>query len=907
MSTTAAAPGQRQPSVSEMLANRNKPDISPQCQAFDYYPNAEAWKPSATTTLFDWIDAIRSDEYAPTVGEVRKMSEAGDKAAADALKKKLPAGSLSNTIRGRRKNAVVEGRADHTGLVQIDIDPKDNPGWTVEAMRDVLKADPRVVAGFISPSGNGMKGVGRIPADNTTHNAAVLAIEAHFKARGLKIDPACKDPVRLCFVSHDPDAWIREDEGEEFRPVALAAVPDEDPGGQETGDTEEDEGEQADTQSRCHRSAGGGLIIRGNAGHKEVELEEARAMLAAIPYPGYDKWLKIANAVWDEFGEAGTPLLQEWAPEKKPGDYAEKFAHRLADVHIGTLVMFAKEHGWAPPAPVSLSAPPSQQPLAPNPKTVAELTGGGKNTIPANIFPVPAGDIGHDLAARHIFSVIGPSNRLFMRGTTVHEVAREPTGEHSLLPVPADRFVSMIETFDARVMRRELREDGTPRWRTTTFPASAAKVALLSNGAREGLPAIRQLVSAPVLVAGDGTASHVIGKGYHPHAGGTYVIHGQAPRQVPLAEAVELLLSILVDFDFASPGDISRAVASLLSPTMKIGGWIDDDFPLDLAEADQSQSGKTYRFRLIHAIYREHPSAIANGHGGVGSMDERVSTALINGRPFIVFDNFRGRMDSQILESAIRGVGKVSARALRMACDVDCTPFIWQLSTNGAELTRDLANRSIITRIRKRPSEHAFTLYPEGDVRAHIRANQPKVLGAVHAVVSEWAKRGRPMTSESRHDFRTWCRIMDWIVQNVFGLAPLLDGHREEQERTANPKLQWLRDVVTALLVDGYQGQGLTASDLAECAEEHDLGLPGRKDSVDAPETRVGKLLGRVFREAGGETVVVDGRRFTRQLAQEWDPISRHNRDRKTYVIEGAYCVLATPAEDEETQPEIQF
>jgi hypothetical protein len=847
--------------------------------AIDYYKNAEGWRPTNETTLGDLIDAIRSDEFAATVAEVREFIALGDKAAADNLKKTLPAVSLSGCVTGRRRAAVAEGRFTHSGLLQIDLDGKDNIGWSLDEMREILQADPRMVAVFVTPSGEGIKGVARIPADPSTHKSAFLAAEAHFKTLNIQIDPSCKDPVRLCFVSHDPDAWLRLDTDAMFEPVELELVEDA-----ADDDHDEDDREPIPSKPMHHVSASGGLVIRASDTHQPLTLSTIREMLAVIPYPGYDGWLKIANAVWDAVGEEGTAALQEWAPEKKPGDYEKKFACRLQDVHAGTLVMVAKANGWAPT--VTSAVAPRAPKATPSAPAAEPTTKKDKNLIPAHVFPVPAGDIGHDLASRHIFSIIGPTNRLFLRKTAVYEVAADEGDEFSLEAVPAKRLVSVIESFGCRVMRREMREDGTPRWRSTIFPKDAADVALSSDGAREFLPKIRQLVSAPVLVP-DGDGTQVIGRGYHAHAGGTFVTSGEMPPVIGLDEAKTMILSMLEDFDFPDGGDASRAIASFISPAMKIGGWIEDDFPLDIAEADQSQSGKTYRQKLICAIYREQPSAITQQVGGVGSLDERVSTALIKGRPFISFDNFRGRMDSQILETAIRGLGKVSARALRIETDIDSTPFLWQLSTNGAELTRDLANRSIITRIRKRPDGHAFQTFDEGDILAHVRCNQPRFLGAVHAIVREWVAQGRRMTLESRHDFRTWCRVMDWIVQNIFEFPPLLDGHREEQMRTANPKLQWLRDVVHALVTDGHQGAALTASDLAECAEEHDLPIPGRRDTVEPHEVRVGKMLGRLFREAGSDTIIVDGRRFTRVIEMEYEPISRNHRERKSYVIEG--------------------
>lgn len=872
----------------------------------DFYENAEGWRPTATCTLTDLIEGIRSDEFTERVAAVRDALMAGEVKQADTLKRLLPAVSLSGSIKGRRKDAAKDGRFAHSGLLQIDLDGKDNPKWTVAGMRAALMADVHIVAVFDTPSGKGVKGVARIPAEVATHKEAFLTAESHFAKAGLVIDKSCKDPVRLCFVSHDPDAWIREDitRANVFEPVEVI----------ETAELPEEEAEKDGSGAKRQDSGGarrvayqvadnGSLVILGGE-LPEIDAATVAEMLRCIPYPGYQEWLKITNAVWDALGEAGTPLLQAWAPEKKPGDYAEKWAHRLSDVTVATLVMRARENGWSPVV-VSAVAPRMPKPSAgevvreESPKAAK----GDKNTIPAHVFPVPAGDIGHQLAAEHIFSVIAPTMTLFLRKTAVHEVAPDDD-EFSLAAVPAKRLVSLLETYGAKVMRREMREDGNPRWRSTVFPKDSADVMLSSNAAREILPKIRQLVSAPVLVSDGNDGTKVIGKGWHEHGGGTFVTQGATPPEVPLDEAKAMILELLEDFDFPDGGDASRAVASFISPAMKIGGWIEDDFPLDIAEADQSQSGKTHRQKLICAIYRESPSAITQSVGGVGSLDERVSTALIKGRPFISFDNFRGRMDSQILETAIRGLGKVSARALRIETDIDSTPFLWQLSTNGAELTRDLANRSVITRIRKRPDTHQFRVYPEGNNLAHVKANQPRFLGAVHAIIREWVRHGRLMTMEARHDFRTWCRVMDWIVQNIFEFPPLLDGHREEQMRTANPKLQWLRDVIHAIVTDGHDGGGLTASDFAEAAEEHDLALPGRRDSSESPEIRVGKLLSRLFREAGGNTIVVDGRRVTRQIEHEYEPVSRNHRERKTYVIEGDDVPSEAIAENE---PELEL
>ena len=816
--------------------------------AIDFYSSATASTATATTTLTDLIDAIRSDEFAAKIAKLRSTLAAGDDDGYAVAKKDLQAVSISGTAKGKRAKAIEEGRFTHSGFLQLDFDAADNVGWEVEEIVEMLQAEPRIVAAFVSPSGYGVKGIARIPVCQTKdeHVAAFAAARNHFRAFNLTIDEACKDPVRLMFVSHDPGAWLDLDRTAVFEPVAGA-----------TG--------------TCP-----------NPKKPTIKLKAPRTAFPEPPRHNIHAWLM--QAAWH--CRFASMTEQDAAAKLQAYDGTLRRPYQPNEVRDAVRTVYDSP------------MPESDRKNAASHRTIEDADE-DPTCIPEDIFPVPAGEIGHDLASKHIFAVIAPTNRLFMRGTLVHEVAADDTDAFAMVPVAAKRLVSLIETFGARVMRREAREDGTLRWRAATFPSSSADVALSSDGARDFLPRIRQMVSSHVLIPDGANGTAVIGKGYHPHAGGTFVTGGEEVPTVELNEAVELLAGCLIDFDFPDGGDASRAMASLISPAMKMGGWIDDDFPLDLAEADQSQSGKSFRFKMIHAIYREHPSAITQAAGGVGSLDERVSRALITGRPFISFDNFRGRMDSQIMETAIRGLGKVAARALRAEADIDVTPFLWQLSTNGAELTRDLANRAVITRIRKRADTHLFQTYPEGDIVSHIKAHQPRYLGAVHAVIREWAAKGRPLTTERRHDFRRWCQSMDWIVQNIFGLPPLLDGHREEQMRTANPRLQWLRDIARAIINAGYAGESLTAADFGEAADDHDLPLPGSKASSESIDMRVGRLLGRLFKDQEGDTISVDGLRITRVLAHDYDPIRKEHRERKQYLIfTGEQCLNSVQNEE---------
>lgn len=156
-------------------------------------------------------------------------------------------------------------------------------------------------------------------------------------------------------------------------------------------------------------------------------------------------------------------------------------------------------------------------------------------------------------------------------------------------------------------------------------------------------------------------------------------------------------------------------------------------------------------------------------------------------------------MDSQNLEAFVTCPSLFPARIPhRGEVLIDPKKFLLQMSSNGLETTRDLANRASICRIRKRPG------FAYRDTLGELQSRQSYFLGCVFSVVGEWIAHGKPRTKDTRHDFREWCQTLDWIVQNLLGGAPLMDGHQAAQERTSNPALSWLRAV--ALAVSGKAG-----------------------------------------------------------------------------------------------------
>jgi hypothetical protein len=494
---------------------------------------------------------------------------------------------------------------------------------------------------------------------------------------------------------------------------------------------------------------------------------------------------------------------------------------------------------------------------------------------------LPSGTVSILDSATNAFTHLAKTRRYFARGRLVVEVTCNKEGNEVLCPLRATAFRSRIEKDFRLLAWRSLR--GGPVLKPTHCPKDIAEAFLESDPAIEYLPGIALLVSSPILAERNGELV-ALNKGYHDLNGGIYVEKRVDIAELPLKEAVESLLGLLADSDFTTDSDKSRAIASFVSPALRFGCLLNADFPLDLAEADESQSGKTYRQKIACAIYGEKPYVIARRENGVGSLDESISCALLSGRPFICFENARGIMDSQILESAIRGHGHVNVRVphhgeVQLSTERVC----WQLSSNQAATTRDLANRSVVTRIRKRPSGYHYQAFPEGDLLAHVQRSCGYYLSCVFTVTKAWFKEGKPRTAEASHDFREWSQALDWIVQNLFALPPLLDGHREEQQRISDPHLNWLRDVAIAVNQSGKLDEGLRPGELVDLAASRGVVVPGygRHTNDDQQIMLAGRILNKVFSDA--KVVNVGG------FQVRHDPRNEHDYERRKDVIRHYY------------------
>ena len=126
-----------------------------------------------------------------------------DKNKRNELKKKLPAICFSGKFNKRKDTSIIE----HSGIICLDFD-----GYPKQ--KDLLQDKERFIKNkyvhsiFVSPSGNGLKVLVRMPPDAENHGKYFNALEKEFNSN--YFDRTTKNISRVCYESYDPLIYINE-------------------------------------------------------------------------------------------------------------------------------------------------------------------------------------------------------------------------------------------------------------------------------------------------------------------------------------------------------------------------------------------------------------------------------------------------------------------------------------------------------------------------------------------------------------------------------------------------------------------------------------------------------------------------------------------------------------------------
>lgn len=462
---------------------------------------------------------------------------------------------------------------------------------------------------------------------------------------------------------------------------------------------------------------------------------------------------------------------------------------------------------------------------------------------------------------------LNSTGNYYRKGSLVVRKILDKDGENNLVPMTPPILQTVL--FDEMtVMQWPGRSNAPIPVASTEIKDPTLKTILGGIYVERHLRSITVVARTPYLVFVNGELVQ-LKRGYNPVRGGIYVTGESEPVEVSIDEAATSLAALFCDFNFATPSDKSRAIAAVLCAVLRLAGVFERS-PFLAYEADESQAGKTKLWNMTTAIVGQRYGNVVPKKGGVGSLDEQIMERLVDGYTCILLDNMRGKLDSPYFESCLTPeAGDNSARIAGVrSSDVDPRPVLFGLTSNGVELTRDAANRGLMTRIRKRPGDYQFRIWTDASgkpvgVREHIQSRQAYYHSCANSIVLHWKKNGAQQIPCTEHDFRECVGALDFMVRTYFKLPPLLDGHQSALDRTTKPGLSWVRTIALKAASEWYVVDW-TASKIAERCIQDGVGIPGVTGEV---ETKVAaQQIGLAMASAFGSDnrIVIDGVVVTR-------------------------------------------
>jgi len=138
---------------------------------------------------------IKEGGYKDKIHQIRQCA---DKDERSRLKTFLPSICFSGIFKKRFDNMLLE----HSGFVVMDLDHVDN---LLEKKKEVC-SDEYVYSCFISPSGDGLKMLIRIPPDKEAHRDYYRGLMQKYP----QSDSTSINISRVCFISYDPEIYINK-------------------------------------------------------------------------------------------------------------------------------------------------------------------------------------------------------------------------------------------------------------------------------------------------------------------------------------------------------------------------------------------------------------------------------------------------------------------------------------------------------------------------------------------------------------------------------------------------------------------------------------------------------------------------------------------------------------------------
>jgi predicted P-loop ATPase len=169
------------------------------------FPNVQV-NSNESMTFKEVINCIKSNEYSLKIKQIREYIASGKIVEANKLKHSLPAFTPSGLFNSNHKSSSL---LKYSKILHLDFDKLTNDQLVY--LRGQVKDDKYVLGFFDSPSSNGLKVFFLTKGEHENHAKNIQKLIAiYYRKFKILADESCKDLGRLCFFSHDSNAYYND-------------------------------------------------------------------------------------------------------------------------------------------------------------------------------------------------------------------------------------------------------------------------------------------------------------------------------------------------------------------------------------------------------------------------------------------------------------------------------------------------------------------------------------------------------------------------------------------------------------------------------------------------------------------------------------------------------------------------
>lgn len=370
-------------------------------------------------------------------------------------------------------------------------------------------------------------------------------------------------------------------------------------------------------------------------------------------------------------------------------------------------------------------------------------------------------------------------------------------------------------------------------------------------------PKLDAIASAPVALPG-GTL--LLEDGFNAEHGILLRLKGlkQLRSDLPIAEALNLLWDVFGDFPYAEPdAGFAHVLAMTLQPFVR--PMINGPTPLYLPDAPARGSGKGLVVETASIITLGYPAPVMSQPGNGDELEKRITTALLEGRPFVFLDNvtslksphLAAALTAEIWQGRILGKSELVSVPNRA---------VWLATGNNVEISDEFARRIIPIRLDagvERPEDRRG--FRHKNLPEYVRAHRSELVSACLSLVQAWINEGMPEGKATLGRFESWAGIIGGILE-VSVVSGFLSGRERLYNDADSETKEWA--ALCEAWWSAYGERPISARDLFEIVKDYSLLLDlwGGRTNQGALQ-RIGHALSsRRDRVFGGFKVLPAGK-----------------------------------------------